>query len=330
MEVQQAATPTDAVKPEAPLSLDDKIMAKFGLGDEPEAAEEAPEETPSEEVTEGEPEVIIPEDESSEPVADFEIKHNGEIKKVPVTEAQRLAQMGYDYEFKMQRVHQDAQRVKAMDAAIQARASIQAQALDVLAEAKSYERQLQQFANVDWDALDANDPVGTGKLWRQYSQLRDAYGAAQGRIQQLQQPYQQAAQQVDANWAALQEQKLLDRIPEWKDSNKRGQEGQAILHTLAKDYGFAQEELGGPLFYDHRVLSILRDAYKYRQATANAPKRKGQLQGLPQTAKPGAKPPPRSSAQQTGDIKRALKQTTDAGDRKRLQDELIARKFGIS
>jgi hypothetical protein len=88
--------------------------------------------------------------------------------------------------------------------------------------------------------------------------------------------------------------------------------------------------LGGPLFYDHRVLSILRDAYKYRQATANAPKRKGQLQGLPQTAKPGAKPPPRSSAQQTGDIKRALKQTTDAGDRKRLQDELIARKFGIS
>jgi hypothetical protein len=332
MEVQQAATPTDAVKPEASpeRSLDDRILDAFGLGDEPEQTEETEGDQPFPEQTEGEPEVLTPEEESpQEPVADFEIKHNGEIKKVPVTEAQRLAQMGYDYEFKMQRVHQDAQRVKAMDAAIQARASIQAQALDAMAEAKSYERALSQYANVDWDSENQHDPVGASQKWMQYSRLRDAYGAAQGRIQQLAQPYQQAAQQVDANWAALQEQKLLDRIPEWKDSNKRGQEGQAILQTLAKDYGVAPEEMVGPLFYDHRVLSILRDAYKYRQATTNAPKRKGQLQGLPQTARPGAKPPPRSQAQSVGDVKRALSQTKDSGHRKVLTDELIARKFGL-
>ena len=330
MDQQQTATPTDAVKPEG-QSLDERIMAKFGLNDEPEAVEEAPEETPSEGATEGEPEVVIPEEDiPQEPVGEFELKHNGEIKKVPVAEAQRLAQMGYDYEFKMQRVQQDAQRVKAMEAAIQARAHIQAQALDAMAEAKSYERALSQYANVDWDAENANDPVGASQKWMQFSRLRDAYGMAQQRIQQLAQPYQQAAQQVDANWAALQEQKLLDRIPEWKDGSKRGQEGQAILETLAKDYGFAQEELGGPLFYDHRVLSILRDAWKYRQAASNAKSRKGQIQGLPQVARPGAKPQPRTQAQSVGDVKRALKQVKDTGSRKALTDELIARKFGIT
>lgn len=330
MEMQQPATPTDAGSPEpqaSPQTLDEKILAKFGLNDEPEEAQEEPEATPAEGEAEGEPEVQV-EDETPQPESDFEIKHNGEIKKVPVTEAQRLAQMGYDYEFKMQRVHQDAQRVQAMAQAAQARAAIQAQAIDALAEAKSYERMLSQFANVDWDAENANDPVGASQKWMQYGRLRDAYGAAQQKVNQLQQPYQQAAQQVDANWAALQEQKLLDRIPEWKDQGKRAKESQEILQTVASDYGFAPEELNGPLMYDHRVVALMRDAARYRQAAANA-KRKGPPQGLPQVAKPGAKPPPRSEKQQTGDIKRALRQVQNSGSRKALQDALIAKKFGL-
>ena len=328
MEVQPAATPTDAA-PEAPKSLDDRIASVFGL-DEPEQAEEAPEETPSEEVTEGEPEVEVQEDADTAPVADFEIKHNGEIKRVPTAEAQRLAQMGYDYEFKMQRVQMDAQRVQAMAQAAQARAAIQAQALDALAEAKSIERQLQSFANVDWDSENQHDPVGASQKWMQFSRLRDSYNYAQQKVNELQQPYQQATQHVDANWAALQEQKLLDRIPEWKDGTKRQAESRAVVQTMGKDYGFTQEELNGPLMYDHRVVALLYDAHRYRQAAANAKSRKGQLQGLPQVAKPGAKPAPRSAAQSLGDVKRALRQTTDSGDRKRLQDEMIARKFRIT
>ena len=238
--------------------------------------------------------------------------------------------MGYDYEFKMQRVQQDAQRVKAMEAAIQARAQIQSQALDAMAEAKSIERELSRYANVNWDQADIEDPVGAAKEWRKFSQLRDAYGVAYQKIQQLQVPYQQQTQQIDGNWAALQEQKLLDRIPEWKDSAKRGKEGQEILQTMGKAYGFAPEELNGPLMYDHRVIALMRDAYRYQQAAANAKSRKGQIQGLPQVARPGAKPQPRTQAQSVGDVKRALKQVKDTGSRKALTDELIARKFGIT
>lgn len=331
METQQPATPTDAGSPEpqVPQTLDDKILAKFGLtDDEPEQAETDPEATPAEGEVEAEPEVN--EEEASPVVEELELKHNGEIKRVPKDEAIRLAQMGYDYEFKMQRVQQDAQRVQAMAQAAQARDAIRAQALDALAEVKSYERLLSQYANVDWDAENANDPLGASQKWMQYSRLRDAHGVAQQKVQSMQQPFQQASQQVDANWAALQEQKLLDRIPEWKDGTKRGKEAQEIMQTLAKDYGFAQEELGGPLFYDHRVIALLRDAHKFRQASASAKERKGQIQGLPQVAKPGAKPPPRSPNQQVGDIKRGLRQATSPGTRRALQDALIAKKFGLT
>lgn len=331
-DMQPAATPQDAApeqnQPAIPTekSLDEKILEKFGLG-ETEEQPPQPEETPSE--GEGE---IDPEAQPEEPVEeapDFELKHNGEIKRVPKTEAQRLAQMGYDYEFKMQRVQADAQRVQAMAQASQARAAIQAQALDALAEAKSYERQLHAFANVDWVAEGQQDPIGAFQKRMQYDQLVNAYQGAQAKVQQLQQPYQQAQQHIDANWAALQEQKLLDRIPEWKDGTKRGQESKDIMQTLGKDYGFSEEELTGPLLYDHRVIALMRDAYKYRQSTSAAKARKGQLQGLPKVATPGAKPAPRSQSQSIGDVKRGLRQVQSKEARKALEDELIARKFGL-
>lgn len=325
MQEQQTATPPEAA-PENP-SLDDKILAKFGLS-EPEEKAAPEEETPSTEEALETEEVEVTEEETPEPVGDFELKHNGQVKKVPITEAQRLAQMGYDYEFKMQRVHQDAQRVQAMAQAAQARAAIQAQALDALAEAKSYERQLQHFANVDWVSESTADPVGAFQKRAHYDQLVNGYQAAYQRVQELQGNFQQTQQHIDQNWVALQEQKLLDRIPEWKDQTKRQGDSKAILETVAKEYGFAPEELRGPLLYDARVVSLLRDAWKYREAVSGSKARKGQLKGLP-SARPGAKPPPRSKHQELGDIKRGLRQVQSREARKALEDELIVRKFGL-
>lgn len=320
-----AATPQDAAPEQSQAveqSFDDKILAKFGLG-ETEETQEQPEATPADGELELDPEAEVP-----EPVAaDFELKHNGEVKRVPMTEAQRLAQQGYDYEFKMQRVQADAMRVQAMAQASQARAAIQAQALDALAEAKSIERQLRQYANVDWVAASQNDPVGAFQSRQVYDQLAQAYQQAQGRVQQLQQPHEQAQQAIDANWAALQEQKLLDRVPEWKDSTKRGKESQEILQVLGKEFGFSQEEMQGPLFYDHRVIRILRSAVKYEQALANRNNRPGPQ--TPKTATPGARQAPRSQTQSLADVKRGLKQVQSKEARRALEDELIARKFGL-
>jgi hypothetical protein len=329
MEQQQATTPPD-VAPEP--SLDDKILGHFGYGDT-EAPTQEPSAQPAPDSEQTDEEVVIPDEEviSSEPTSfELEIKHNGETKKLTSKEeAVRLAQMGTDYEFKMARVREDAQRVQTMAQAAQARYAMQAQALDALAEAKSYERQLKPYANVDWAQAAQADPQAAFQARMQYDALVGGYNQAIQRARELEQPMAHAQQAIDHNQMALEMQKLTERIPEWKDSAKKDQDAKAIIDTMVKGYGFQPQELGGPILNDHRVISILRDAWKYREAL-QAKAKKGPPQGLPQVAKPGATVPPKSAAQKTGDYKRALHQPNiSSAQRKAVQEAWIAQKFGL-
>jgi hypothetical protein len=322
MEAVPGATPTDAP------SLDDRIAAKFGFG-EPEAPQAEPQATPAAEPTEiadeADPQIEV----EAEPIPTefLELKHNGEVKKLPKDEVVNLAQKGFDYDFKMQRLNGDAQRLQSMAQAIQAKAAIAPQALDALAEAKSYERQLSAYKNVDWYALSLQDPQAAWQQKIAFDQLREAHSTSIQKYQQLSQHVQQADVHISKEALALENQKLLQRIPEWKDETRRSRESEAITNALTSTYGFAREELGGPVLSDHRVMAILRDATKYREAIAA---KKSSPQGLPQVAKPGTPQPQRSSKQQVADIKRGLHQPNVTKEqRKALTDELIARKFGF-
>jgi hypothetical protein len=329
METQQATTPTDV----APgPSLDDKILGAFGYS-EPEPEPKEPAATPAQDATATDEEVYIPDEEAipQEPASfELEIKHNGETKKLTSKEeAVRLAQMGTDYEFKMARVQEDARRVQSMAQAAQARSAMQAQALDALAEAKSYERQLKPYANVDWAQAAQASPQEAFQARMQFDALVAGYNQAMQKAQHLEQPMAQAQQAIDQNQLALEMQKLTERIPEWKDSARKEQDAKAIMDTLQKSYGFHQQELGGPLLNDHRIVAILRDAWKYREAV-QAKAKKGPPQGLPQVAKPGASVPPKSQAQRMGDLKRALHQPNiSSKQRQAVQEAMIARKFGL-
>jgi hypothetical protein len=160
-----------------------------------------------------------------------------------------------------------------------------------------------------------------------FDALRNAVDAAYQKANQLQQPLQQATQHIDANALALEEQKLMDRIPEWKDASKRKADTQAIMETLNKAYGFAPNEIDGPMLNDHRVIAILRDAAKYREAL-NTKGKKALPQG-PKSAKPGSPQAPRSNVQKLGDIKRGLSQVQSREARTALEDELIMTRFGL-
>lgn len=334
MEQQQATTPTE-VAPEP--SIEDRILGHFGYG-EPEPKAQEPVATPAQEQEQTDEEVYIPDEEvqpSPEPSSfELEIKHNGETKKLTSKEeAIRLAQMGTDYEFKMSRVREDAQRIQTMAQAAQAKFAMQAQALDALAEAKSYERQLKAYANVDWATAAQANPQEAFQARMAYDQLNAAHQAAMQKVNQLQQPIQQATEAIDQAHTALEWQKLTERLPEWKDPARKEKDSNAILETLTKSYGVTQEELSSPsvkaLMNSHKFVAILRDAWKYREAV-NTKGKKGPPQGLPQVAKPGANVPPKSEAQRMGDLKRALHQPNISRKAtKALGIELVARKFGL-
>jgi hypothetical protein len=319
------ATPTDAP------SLDDRIAAKMGfvkVEPEPEQPEATP--APEAEVTDesNEPELVVEE----EPVApeDFswEIKHNGETQKITSREElTRRAQMGTDYEFKMQRLNGDQQRLQTMAQALRAQQTLSAQHLDALADVKAIEKQLAQYANVDWVAVaNGPDPVAAWQGRMAFDQLRDQHARAMNRASQIAQPLQQASAHYDEQAQQLEMEKLRARVPEWKDETRYVKDSQSIREAMTKHYGFKNEEIGGPILSDHRVVSILRDAWKYREAISA----KRSPTPAPKSAKPGTPAQPRSEQQKTADIKRGLHQPNLSKDqRKALENELVARKFGI-
>jgi len=61
---------------------------------------------------------------------------------------------------------------------------------------------------------------------------------------------------------ALEQTLVLEKIPEWSDSDLQADEQRKLLE-YGKMRGFSDDELGQ--LYDHRTLLVLRDATLYNQ-----------------------------------------------------------------
>lgn len=80
--------------------------------------------------------------------------------------------------------------------------------------------------------------------------------------------------------------KLLDKIPEWRDSAVRDKEDEAI-YKYAESLGFSDQEITS--IDDHRAIIVMRDAMKYRQLMSQKPSIQNKVNKAPRIAKPGSK-----------------------------------------
>lgn len=330
MQEQVAATPEDAAQP----SIDDKIAAKFGVG-EPEQTQGEQPDTPTPEQSEATDEDALVEvdpeaaqEEAAPAEQELELKHKGQIRKVKQEEAIRLAQMGLDYDLSMAALKADRQKVEAAAQALEAQRQFAVQSLEFVAEAKSYERALKQFENVDWIKESNDDPIGAFQKRQQFDSLVAGYNQAMQRAHQVTEQYSQAKGFVDEQTVALEQKAVVEAVPQWKDQKVYEREWPEIS-KLAESVLKPQTKamLDQAVFQDHGISVLLRDAWKYRQAVAQA-RAKGK-QVVPQVPKPGA-PSPRLTKAES--IKEGLKQVHQAKDPKRrsaLLDEVIAKKFGV-
>lgn len=317
-----ATTPQD-VAPSP--SLDDKIAAKLGF--EPEAQSDEPSDTPEAATVEGEDGETLalePEQEAEPQGDEVELTHNGQQVRVSKEQAKNLAQMGYDYNIKMQSVNADKASIQRAAQALQAQAHVQAQLLDHAAVVRSYDMQLAQYQGINWAQLAQADPIGASQLKIQYDALAEQRNGAFAQMSQAFQQHQHAAGHVSAEVRALETQKLQERVPQWKDHARYAKEAPEMHSALIQQYGYAPEELAGsPVLEDHRAIAILRDAWLYRKAVA-AGKTKS-LAKVPGVARPGAAQ--RSGIDTTGILQKQLKQSTDVGKKKAAFDGLLAKKL---
>jgi len=115
----------------------------------------------------------------------------------------------------------------------------------------------------DWDRAFAEDPVAAARQQYEWRKRKDQIEAVRAEEARMSQQRAEEAQQHMAQTLAHERQKLLDRVPEWRDP-KVQQAEQAQLVEFGRTLGFSDNELANVT--DHRAVLALRMAMQFERA----------------------------------------------------------------
>lgn len=218
--------------------------------------------------------------ESAEPEARLvTVTIDGKTQQVPLDEAVKGYQRQADYSRKTQALADERRSFESERRAVTQERAQYAQLLT------SLQQQLQslQPREPDWQKLYDTDPVEWVRQREVWRELQDKRAAAQVELRRVQNLQQQESQANLATVVQQNRQKMLDAVPQWKDSTKWEAERAKIL-DYGKKQGFTDEELAQA--YDHRAVVMLWKAMQYDSLSANKPQpvvNKG-----PRVASPGS------------------------------------------
>ena len=223
---------------------------------EEEAEEESEEESEEEE---------FDEDEQEEVEEVYSVKVDGEEIEVNLDELIKGYSRQSDYTRKTQELASERNQM----------AELQQQWANEISQAQAERQQyisalgqviqnqmagLEQYARINWEQLREEDPIA---FVTKKEEFRDAQERVrQAQAQQYQEQQRQEAEIEKVRKLAVQEEykRLVEAVPEWGDSDKRGKIASEIS-SYAIEQGFTQQELKDLI--DHRSLIVLMKAQKY-------------------------------------------------------------------
>lgn len=317
----------DQVGTQSEQSVEDRMLAFLG-GDEPNESEVPDEEQEAEPATE-EQEADPPDEgeeqetkDEPEPERVLKIKHDGvEIEK-PESEVIALAQQGFDYTQKTQKLAEERKYVETMtstireqEKAFQQQVEIQAALIQEIAAVTALDNQVNQYQNLDWAKLSDSDPVEAQKLFFAYNQLQVQRNQAIAALNNRKQELAKAQSAARAKQLELGQQVLARDIPGWNDEI-----GKEIAAT-GREYGFTAEELSN--LTDPRAVKLLQDASKWRKLQASKPIVDKKVATASPTVKPGAKTNATADRAKVAQARAELKKTGNANLAARLIERML-------
>lgn len=293
---------------EAALSTDDfaSLLTQANQPEQPKADSDPAEQEASEVETEptaeaeGEPseQEAQPEAEAADeqdgqpqgPADDAVVKWDtaaGETFEVPVSELKNGYMRDADYRQKTQGLA--AERTAAMQQLQQHAANIEALGPE-LGALSGLQQQLQQYQQIDWNAIRAADPQQHSALLADYLLLKDRVGDAQQRI---------AARREQIN--AAQAQNFAKATQEAADHLKRlipnfGEATLKQMNEFGRKAGFSDAELSNVA--DKRMLETLWKASQWDALQAKKPAVENKVKALPPKKAPATTAAPRNTKQE--------------------------------
>lgn len=256
--------------------------------DEEAAPEPEQEEAEAEAEAEPEPEPE-PEEQPEKDSADalIELEINGEKLKLTKDEVKNGYLRQQDYTQKAQILARERQEAHQH---FQQQAAQITQMSAEITQLSNIDAQLNQYKDVDWQALREADPLSYSTHRAEVNDLRFQRGEVTAAIGQKQQALTQAQQQASAQAFAQQTQEASQHLA--KVIPGFGKEHLAQMKDFGQKTGFSAEELGHVA--DKRMLEILWKASEYDKGQAKTAQVIKKVAALPTKAN---KPAPASKPQ---------------------------------
>jgi len=168
------------------------------------------------------------EDDASETVT---VEYEGKEYDLPPELKDALLRQS-DYTRKTQEVAETRKELEARQASIEQQEQLRSEHAEHFAELAAVDRDLQRFANLDWQRWIDEDPQGAQKAQAQYQALKDQRQQAETRLMQSQDEALKVQREEHAK--ALEEgQKVLARdIPGWGPDKAREVAQYAVSHGI--------------------------------------------------------------------------------------------------
>lgn len=297
-------------------------------GAEAQTTEEETQEVESEDLESVEPQDEAEEDsedvegeeeetEEEEPVeTKFVVKVDGKELEVDKEELIRGYQREADYTRKTQKLAEERRLVESEFQQVRAEREQYAQVLGQL------KQKVQEFepAEPDWNALEAQDPVEYARQWTHFQRRQQQLQAIQqeeARVNALRQVEQQKHLQ---ELLIAERDKLIEKIPDWKNPEKAKAERDGVLE-YGKQLGFSDAELDQVT--DSRAVIALYKAWKYDQLMSKKPELQSKIKKAPKLLSPGSAGSVSSKASDKARAQNRLAQTGSVKDAAALFDKFI-------
>ena len=276
-------------------------------------------EEPSESEEEDDDEEYDVDEDEVEVVADdvYTVKVDGEEKQVTSEELVKSYQLEQAAQKRMQEASQTRKQAEAEAQQLAQQREQYAQALQII---EAQLNQVQEPPKEYWDKLYENDPLEWTRQRDVYRERKEKLAKVQQEQQRVQQEHQQQMLQAHRQKLVEEQNRLLERIPEWRNEDIATREKQAII-SYAQRLGYTEQELS--VASDSRAIEALRKAYLYDELMSKRPEAQKKVSKAPKVVKSGT-PKTKKQVQGTRN-KQAFDRLKKTGTKDAAVDYLLQR-----
>jgi|TARA_Y100000033_G_scaffold47248_1_gene52628 hypothetical protein len=256
--------------------------------------------------------------EGNETPQNYTVKVDGKDVEVTLEELQAGYSRQADYTRKSQVLAEQRKQMDDELSATQQERQRYSHALEQLGDSTDFE--INQFKDVDWNKLKADDPMA---YIQQKDALRDLQDSKNKIAEEKKKLVEQEQKEYEANMMKHREtqiQILSERLPDWVDPTK-GPKLKQDIKSFALSKGFSEQEIN--MLIDARSIEVLNNAMKYENLL-NAKIAKKKVKTVPKVTKPGAGVSKAEVDSEKVKQQRArLKRTGKVGDAAKMLEGLI-------